>query len=77
MFTPYIFFLIVLEVVYVGHNGDRCIYVGFLKERCIHLEMRPRYGSYNKKQIPGLSAVVFLSMGHYPYYRILDFIIIK
>jgi hypothetical protein len=36
--APYVVFHIVLEVMYVGHSGDRCIYVGFLKERHVHLK---------------------------------------
>jgi hypothetical protein len=37
--APYGVFGIVLEVVYVGFNGDMRIYTGLFKEMCVHLEM--------------------------------------
>jgi hypothetical protein len=52
-------------------------YMGLLKERCIHLEKHADLGHTTDQTLPGLSAVVFLSVGHYPYYGSPDFIIIK
>jgi hypothetical protein len=67
----------ILEVVYAGHNGDKCTYVGLLKERCVHLEKHANIGHKEDQTLSGLCVVVFLSLGHYPYYGSPDFIIIK
>ena len=46
--VSYVVFCIVLEVVYTGFSGDRCIYASLLKERRAHLEKHARFGSYNR-----------------------------
>jgi hypothetical protein len=51
--------------------------MGLLKESHVHLEKHAVIGSYNNHTLSGLSAVVFLLVGHYPYYRSPDFSIIK
>jgi hypothetical protein len=73
----YKFFHTILEVVYTGFNGDRCIYTSLLKERCIHLKSVLDLGHTIEQTFSGLFVVLFLSVGHYPYYESLDFIIIK
>jgi hypothetical protein len=63
--------------MYAGHNGDNCIYTGLLKERHIHLEKHVDLGCTTDQTLLGLSAIVFLSVGHYPYYESPNFSIIK
>jgi hypothetical protein len=48
-----------------------------LKERCIHLEKRAYLGRTIEQTLSGLSIVVFLLVGHYPYYESPDLTIIK
>jgi hypothetical protein len=43
----------------------------------VHLENHVVLGRTMEQTLLGLSVVVFLSVGHYPYYESLDFIIIK
>jgi hypothetical protein len=54
-----------------------CTYVGLLKESHVHLEKHAVLVRTTGQTLPGLSAVVFLSVGHYPYYGSPDFSIIK
>jgi hypothetical protein len=73
----YRFCCIILQVMYVGFNGDKHTYVSFLKERPVHLKKFSLFGSYNRTDFARLSIVVFLSVVHYPSYGIPNFIIIK
>jgi hypothetical protein len=54
-----------------------CTYMGLLKESHIHLKKHAVLVHTTGQTLPGLSAVVFLSVGHYPYYGSPDFSIIK
>jgi hypothetical protein len=61
----------------MGSIGEKCVYAGVLKGMCVHIEKHVIQGSYNEQNMLGLSIVVFLSMGHYPYYESPDLTIIK
>jgi hypothetical protein len=64
--------------MYVGASGDRHVYVGVhLRTSHVHLEKCVDLGRTIDQTFPGLSAVVFLSVGHYPCYGSPDFSIIK
>jgi hypothetical protein len=68
----------VLEVMYMGFSGDRCIYTWvFLRKGMYTSKSVPDLGHTTEQTLPGLSVVVFLSVGHYPCYGSPDFIIIK
>jgi hypothetical protein len=47
------------------------------RDNCVYLKKHVDLGHTMKQTFPGLSAVVFLSVGHYPYYGSPDFSIIK
>jgi hypothetical protein len=76
-FVLYGVFRIVFSYVYAGANGDKHVYVGSLKDRHVHLKKCADLGRTVDHTLPGLFAVVFLSMGHYPCYRSPNFSIIK
>jgi hypothetical protein len=63
--------------VYVGHSGETHTYTGLLKKSHVHLKKCVLMVCTEGKTLSGLSAVVFLSVGHYPYYESFDFSIIK
>jgi hypothetical protein len=52
-------------------------YTGLLKQSHIHLEKHVVLVHTTGQTLSGLSVVVFLSVGHYPYYGSPDFSIIK
>jgi hypothetical protein len=67
----------VFIVVYASHNGDSHVYAGVHKDMHVRLENHVDLGHTTYRTFLGLSADVFLSVDHYPYYRSLDLIIIK
>jgi hypothetical protein len=46
-------------------------------DRPIHLEKHADLGHITYQTLPGLYAIVFLSVGHYPCYKSPDFSILK
>jgi hypothetical protein len=69
---------IVFSVHVHGFSGDSCVHTWVsLKEIHVHLKKHAVVGRTIKQTFLGFFAVVFLSVGHYPYYRSLDFSIIK
>jgi ABC-type spermidine/putrescine transport system permease subunit I len=49
----------------------------FLRKGAYTSKIMPYMGCKEEHTLLSLSVVVFLSMGHYPYYKSLDFLIIK
>jgi hypothetical protein len=66
---------------YVHICGSQCkhlrTYVVHKKENHVHLEKRSFLVHTSGRTFPGLSTVLFLSVGHYPCYESPDFNIIK
>jgi hypothetical protein len=64
--------------MYMGLSGDSHVHTqGLLKQSHIHLKKHAVLVHTTGQTLPGLSAVVFLSVGHYPCYGSPDFSIIK
>jgi hypothetical protein len=53
------------------------MYMWVLRDSHVHLEKHAVLGRTIDQTLPGLSTVVFLSVGHYPCYGSPDFSIIK
>jgi len=47
---PYRLFRTILEAVYMGFSGDKCVYAALLKERHVHLEKCVKSGLYNRTE---------------------------
>jgi hypothetical protein len=63
--TSYRVFRTVLKCMYVGFNGDKCVYAGLLKEMHVHLQKRESLGSYNRPgvvRVCGCCLKFFVSM---------------
>jgi len=75
--APYEVFYTGFLYMYAGANRDMHVYVNTLKDMRIHLKKCVDTGRRLDHTFSGLSAVVFLSMGHYPYYKSPYFRIIK
>jgi hypothetical protein len=63
--------------VYACASGDMNLYMGTLKDMHVHLEKHADLGCIVDQTFPCLSAVVFLLVGHYPFYGSPNFRIIK
>jgi hypothetical protein len=63
--------------MYMGHNGENRVYVRVLKGRRVSLQKHAYLGCTIDHTFRSLFTLVFISTGHYPYYGIHDFHIIK
>jgi hypothetical protein len=75
--VSYGFFRTVFLYMY-GSSVETGVYMWVcLRKSHVHLEKHADLGCTTDQTFPGLSAVVFLLVGHYPYYGSPDFSIIK
>jgi hypothetical protein len=69
--------IFVQDFVCVCGPMETSVYTWVHLRTCVHLKKHADLGRTTDQTLPGLSAVVFLSVGHYPYYGSPDFSIIK